>query len=356
MHETDLSDAAIRAAEYLQSSDLDGKSWITGVAINGLVSTGESEFVDTARGLVDAAVATQADAGQLGYGPSYPIEIFSHGREYDTSWELTVNKCLNTNNTTAIGHGVLEFYGRTGEDRYLEAARRAKESLLSFERTDDGGIPHHDPEQAGMKSLWIDSVYMMCPFLARLGVLDGDEEAFDEAATQLLVHAKHLQDPHTGLFRHIWVENPNHYPQGTFWARGNGWAAASLVEVLERLPEDHPDRDALLDVLETLSEALLDRQDGSGFWHNLVDDPNTPLETSGTTMFAYAFTTAVDLGLLEGDEYREAAERAMEASVRVVGDDGAVRRVAGPPGGPEAPLTDTPYGQGWFLMAAHEFL
>lgn len=356
MNETELSHAATRTAEYLQTSDLDGNSWITGVAINGLLSTEESEFVETARDLVDTAVATQADAGQLGYGPSYPIEIFSHGREYDTSWELTVNKCINTNNTTAIGHGVLDFYARTDDDTYLTAARRAKESLLSFERTADGAIPHHDPKQAGMRSLWIDSVYMMCPFLARLGTLDGDEEAFDEAAKQLLVHAKHLQDPATGLFRHIWVETPNHYPQGAFWARGNGWAAAALVEVLDRLPANHPDRDDLVEMLRTLGEALIALQDGSGFWHNLVDDPNSPLETSGTTMFAYAFTRALDLGLLEGEQYREAAVRALEASVRVVDDDGAVTRVAGPPGGPEAPLTDTPYGQGWFLMAAHSFL
>lgn len=356
MTETDLSDAASRAARYLQSSDLDGKSWITGVAINGLLAAGDPDSVEAAGDLVDTAVATQDDAGQLGYGPSYPIEIFSHGREYDTSWELTVNKSINTNNTTAIGHGVLDFYDRTGEDRYLAAARRAKESLLSFDRTENGGIPHHDPDQAGMKSLWIDSVYMMCPFLARLGALDDDQEAFDEAAKQLLVHAKHLQDPATGLFRHIWVETPNYYPQGTFWARGNGWAAASLVEVLDRLPESHDDRDELLSILQTLSASLLDYQDGGGFWPNIVDDPHTPLETSGTTMFAYAFLRALDLGLLGRDEYREAANSAIEAAARVVDDNGAVTRVAGPPGGPEAPLTDTPYGQGWFLMAAHEYL
>ncbi|QIB77834.1 glycosyl hydrolase family 88 [Haloferax volcanii] len=341
-----------RAASYLRSLDIDGQSWITGVAINGLLAEGGAESVERAKHLVDTAVATQNDAGQLSYGPSYPIEVFSHGREYEASWELTVKKCMNTNNSTAIGHGVLDFYDCTGEDRYLDAAERAYESLLSFERTEDGGIPHHDPDLAGIKSLWIDSVYMMCPFLARYGAAAGDDDAFDEAVEQILIHAAHLRDGHAGLFRHIWVEQPNHYPQGAFWARGNGWAAAASADVLERLPEDHPKRDDLLDLFRSHCEALLPLQDGSGFWHNLVDDPHTPLESSGTLMFAYAFARGIDLGILDAETYRRPAEDGLAAVSRVVGEEGAVNRVAGPPGGPEAPLTDTPYGQGWFLMAA----
>lgn len=42
----------------------------------------------------------------------------------------------------------------------------------------------------------------MCPFLASYGEVTGDEEAFDEATRQIRVQAKHLQDPHTDLFRH----------------------------------------------------------------------------------------------------------------------------------------------------------
>lgn len=339
-------------AAQLRSLDIDGQSWITGVAINGLLAEGGDESIQTARNLVDRAVATQDDDGQLGYGPSYPIETFSHGREYEASWELTVKKCMNTNNTTAIGHGTLDFYDRTGEDRYLDAASREYESLLSFERTSDGGIPHHDPSVAGIKSLWIDSVYMMCPFFSRYAEATDEEAAHDEAIEQIMIHADHLRDSRTGLFRHIWVEQPDHYPQGAYWARGNGWLAAAAVDVLERLPEDHPQRDGLIDLFCSHCESLLPLQDRSGFWHNLVDDPNTPLESSGTLMFAYAFARGIDLGILNESKYQQSAENAVEAVSHVIDTDGTVGRVAGPPGGPEAPLTETPYGQGWYLMAA----
>ncbi|WP_129113914.1 glycoside hydrolase family 88/105 protein [Halegenticoccus tardaugens] len=347
----DLTSTATRVAAHLRSLDVDGQSWITGVSINGLLAEGSDKSVQTAKDLVDRAVATQDDDGQLGYGPSYPIEVFSHGREYEASWELTVKKCINTNNTTAIGHGVLDFYERIDEDRYLKAATSEYESLMSLERTADGGIPHHDPEVAGIKSLWIDSVYMMCPFFARYGEAADADDAFNEAVEQLLVHADHLRDSNTGLFRHIWVETPDHYPQGTFWARGNGWTAAASVDVLERLPESHPLREELVALFEDHCETLLPLQDGSGFWHNLVDDTDTPLESSGTLMFAYAFARGIELEILDESTYRQAAEDALEAVTRIVDEEGAVRRIAGPPGGPEAPLTVTPYGQGWYLMA-----
>ncbi len=351
MSAVDPPSTATRVASHLRSLDVDGQSWITGVAINGLLAEGSEDSIGRAGSLVDTAVATQDDGGQLGYGPSYPIEVFSHGREYEASWELTVKKAMNTNNTTAIGHGVLDFYERTGDERYLDAATGEYESLLSFDRTETGGIPHHDPDTAGVKSLWIDSVYMMCPFFARYGAAADEPDAYDEAVEQLLVHATHLRDDRTGLFRHIWVEEPDHYPQGTFWARGNGWAAAAAADVLERLPDDHPRRDELVELVRDHCEPLLDYQDGSGFWHNLVDDTATPLESSGTLMFAYAFERGVDQGVLDELRFADPASRAVDAVTRTVDEGGAVGRVAGPPGGPEAPLTTTPYGQGWYLMA-----
>lgn len=350
-----LEDAITDVAAYTIATDMENMVWQKGVAINGLLATGREECVETARELVDRSVETQDSNGQLSYGPSYPIEVFQHGTEYDAHWHIDERKAMNTNNTTSIGHGVLEFYRRTGEDRYLEAARGEYEHLQSVTRTEDGGIPHHVPELSGVKGLWIDSVYMMCPFFARYGAAADEPEAFDEAAKQLIVHAKHLQDPHTGLFRHIWHEQPNSYAQSTFWARGNGWAQAAIVDVLEFLPEDHPDREELVAIFRDVASSIVELQDDSGMWYNVVDDPHTPLEASGTLMYTYAFKRALELGILEDEQYEQAVRKAMDVALGLVDDEGAVRRVAGPPGGPGAPLTSTMYGQGFFLLAASQF-
>lgn len=200
-----------------------------------------------------------------------------------------MKKCTNTNNTTAIGHGVLDFYERTGEsDIWTQRAESTSGSKSSTGRKAVAS-PYHDPEVAGIKSPWIDSVYMMCPFFSRYAEAADEPAAHDEAVSQYLVHAEHLRDPRTGLFRHIWVETPDHYPQGMFWARGSGWAAAGAVEILNRLPADHDQREELIDQFKDHCESLLPVQDGNGFWHNLVDDTDTPRESSGTLMFACGF-------------------------------------------------------------------
>ncbi|MDX1744561.1 MAG: glycoside hydrolase family 88 protein, partial [Halobacteriales archaeon] len=142
----------------------------------------------------------------------------------------------------------------------------------------------------------------------------------------------------------------------TFWARGNGWALAGLLHVRDHLPESHDGRAVLADMIRDHAERLLALHDRSGYWHNLLDDPQTPLETSGTCMFAYGFMKGLDDGVLTDDAYREAAHRAMAVCEGIVDADGAVRRVVGPPGGPGVPFAVTSYGQGWFLLAASRIL
>lgn len=323
---------------------MESEDWEKAVAINGLHATGDPEFVEAARELVDRSIATQTSAGQFSYGSLDHKPWIQHSH---------LDSMTGISDPAALGQGVLDTYQRTGEERYLEAARAQYEFLQGVDRTDDGGISH----RREAVELWIDSTYMLCPFLARYGDATGDEEAFDEAARQAILITGRLQDPHTGLCRHMWRETPNMFPQSTFWARGNGWALAGLLDTLERLPEGHPDREVLTDRFRETATAVLERQDASGFFHHVVDDPTSPLETSGTLMFAYSFMKGVDMGLFEVDAaaYEEAARRAMAVTLDLVNDEGGVERVARPPGGPEMPFGVTSFGQGWFLLAADRF-
>ncbi|MFC7018856.1 MULTISPECIES: glycoside hydrolase family 88/105 protein [Haloarcula] len=333
------SDLIERVAAHTVARDMESEEWEKGIAILGLLATGDQRFVDAARSLVDRSIETQTSAGQYSYGS---LDVKPH-----QGWtDLEDFKGLV--DPSVIGVSVLEFYRRTGDEDYLDSATRQYEFLRDAPRTADGGIPQHK----GALELWVDTIYEICPFLAAYGAVTGDEAAFDEAAHQIAVQAKHLQDSHTDLFRHEWREQPDTFPESAFWSRGNGWAAAGILDTLEHLPDDHDDREELVDIFRRLAAAIRPLQDASGYWHNVLDDDQTPLETSGTTMFAYAFHKGYEMGLLEDEAYLEAADRAMAVCTGVVDDDGAVRRVAGPPGGPDAPLTVTSYGQGWFLKAA----
>lgn len=339
-----LEEEVTTVAEH--TLELDFEEYIQGerpMALRGLLATDEPRFVNEVEGYVDRAVRSQASNGQLAYGSIDHVPEWADGDS--RVWRPVTDP-------GAMGSLALEIYENGGPDSYLEACERQLAYLLeTADRTADGGITQH----AHGVELWVDALYMMCPFMARYGALTGENGAIDAALEQIDVHAKHLQDPHTGLFRHSWSERPNDYPDGTLWLRGNGWAATGILDTLQYVPEDHPSWQRAADVFTELSATMLDVQDDSGFWHHLVDDPTTYLETSGTLQFAYAFDRGIRRGLLD-DEYAEAAGDAMGAARTAVTNDGAVKRNAAMPGGPAAPQDVNLYGQGWFLIAANSLL
>ncbi|WP_254533158.1 glycoside hydrolase family 88 protein [Natrinema gelatinilyticum] len=326
-----------RVAHKTYHRDMQGEDWEMSLAIDGLISTGESEFVEAARNLIDRQIELQGSEGKLGYDDPKPW--LDDGARAQSESSALVNGCL-------------EFYERTGEERYLDAARKQVEFLLEdATRLEDGTISFaSEPIE-----LWVDSIYLVALPLARYGDVTDDEAALEEAIDHVVAQEKLLQDPYEDLFRHEWRETPNTYPESTFWLRGNGWAAAGILNMLEYVPDDHENYDTLVDSFQRVCAAMLDLQDASGFWHHIPDDPWTAKEASGTLQFAYTFHKGVEQGLLGADEgYVEAAERAFEVCKGVIDDEGAVTRVAVPPGGPDVPLEVASYGQGWFLLAAEQ--
>jgi len=328
---TELIDSV---ATNTANRDMLDEDWEKAPAVVGLLKTGH---FDAAKEIADVSVATQTSEGKLNFDDPKP---WLEGRSRAQS------------ESTAMGYAVLEMYDETGDDRYLDAAERQYEFLVEDAVRTEGGTIAFSTEPV---ALWVDTIWTVGNFLAKYGVVAEDTKAFDEAVLHIREQAKYLQDPHAGLFRHEWQEKPNTYPESTFWARGNGWAVAGLVDVLDFLPDDHPDRDELLDILQKLSEAVAELQDDSGFWHHIMDDEWSPLETSATLQFSYGFKKGSELGYLEDSRYADAAADGFAASKLVVNNEGEVRRVAVPPGGPDVPFGVASYGQGFFLLAASQF-
>ena len=340
-----MDDTVRLAAEYAAERSLD-HDWDSlgefGVALNGLLAIDDGTFTETIDELVDRAVRTQTSSGQL-----------CHDFVGSGSWDDVVTSWSGTGGFTSnigaplVGQAVLDVLDRTDGARYRDAARRQYEALNAVERTAGGGIPtrRERPE------LWIDAVFMVAPFLSRFGRLTGASAPHDEAVRQIRVHGDHLEADNHGVFRHIWCEQPDTYPDGALWARGNGWMLAGMVDTLAALPDDHDERDWLETRFVDLSEALRSFRDDSGLWRNVLDDPMAPLEVSAACQFAYAYQRGVDAGLLD-PEYERLASHSMETAASLVATDGEIKRVALTPGGPGAPIGGGGHGQGWFLLAA----
>ncbi|WP_222950596.1 glycoside hydrolase family 105 protein [Sphingomonas sp. JC676] len=190
-------------------------------------------------------------------------------------------------------------------------------------RLSDGTLARQVPMPS---TLWLDDLYMSVPALAQMGALTGERRYFDDAVRQVLQFSKRMFVAETGLYRHGWVDGMDPHP-AFFWGRANGWAIVATIELLEVLPADHPGRPAILEQLRAHAAGLARVQSGTGLWHQLLDRPDSYLETSATAMYAYALARAVNRGWLDRRVYAPVAVLAWNAVTTKVNAAGEVEDV-----------------------------
>lgn len=171
--------------------------------------------------------------------------------------------------------------------------------LTKEHRLADGTLARNRPQA---NTLWLDDLFMSVPALAQMGKLTGDKKYYDEAVKQVLQFSKRMFNRDRGLFMHGWVEGMSIHPEFR-WARANGWALMTMAELLEVLPASHPGRPAVLDLYRAHARGLAACQSGSGFWHQLLDRPDSYLETSATAIYVYSLARGINRGWLDPMAY-----------------------------------------------------
>ena len=249
--------------------------------------------------------------------------------------------------------------------QYVMTAPRSETQGLIYHL---GKVPIHFIPRV-FPDLWVDSLFHWVPTLHRYSAITGDVAYREEAVTQLLGFLLNMQDPATGLLTHAYNDYPlNQQIPGfddlAFWARGNGWVLAAMVDTLAFLPADHPRRPEVLDRAQRQEAALRAAQAPSGLYHTVLLNDTTYLETAGSALITYAQARGARLGVFPS-EALVAAERGMEGLLTVLIYDGDRVEVGGTSlgTGPRPRLyplipTDSQvsYGVGAWLMAARQFL
>jgi unsaturated rhamnogalacturonyl hydrolase len=187
-------------------------------------------------------------------------------------------------------------------------------------RLEDGTLARNRPQP---NALWLDDLYMSVPALAQMGKLTAERRYYDDAVRQILQFADRMFVKDKGLYMHGWVKGMDVHPV-FHWARANGWAIMAKVELLEVLPEDHPGRRTVLDLLRTHIRGLADRQSGMGLWHQLLDRNDTYLETSASAMFVYSIARAINRGWIDPLAYGPIAQLGWNAVTTKVNEQGQV--------------------------------
>ncbi|MBP1530547.1 MAG: glycoside hydrolase family 88 protein [Bacteroidaceae bacterium] len=187
-------------------------------------------------------------------------------------------------------------------------------------RLPDRTFARHRPQR---NTIWLDDMYMGIPTIAYRGVYTGDAKYFDEAATMYKYFVQRMWVPEKGIYRHGYVEGLADQPT-YHWARANGWALLTTVELLDMLPESHPDRPFIIEQLRKHVRGLASYQSSEGFWHQLLDRSDSYLETSATAIYTYSIARAINQGWLEGITYGPVAQLGWNAVASKITEEGLV--------------------------------
>jgi rhamnogalacturonyl hydrolase YesR len=204
----------------------------------------------------------------------------------------------------------LELYMQTKDVKYLELGKELADQ--QWAKTTPDGI-------TAEARYWIDDMYMITAVQVQAYRATRDSKYVDRAALTMAAYLDKLQQPN-GLFYHA--------PDSQFfWGRGDGWVAAGMAELLRSLPKKHPRRARILEGYKQMMATLLKYQSEEGLWRQLIDHPESWVESSSTGMFTFAMITGVKNGWLDQKTYGPPARKAWLELVKHLDQDANVRDV-----------------------------
>ncbi len=275
-------------------------SWEQGVAAQAIYEL-EGVNDDVIR-LCEAAIARSASDGRL----------------------AVMEKNESVNDPAAIGEVLIAVAKKTGSNEYKEAADKLYHFIkYHAPRTEDGILYHFDGDWA-KHQIWVDAYYMVPPFLCIYGDIE-------EAMKQIKGLKKYLYNQELGLLSHTWDDDKKELGRKDFWGVGNGWALAGLTRVVAALDERHQeDKEYLIYYLIDLLHGCLTFQRDDGLFFDVLDDPQSFIETNMSQMVAYTIYRGIKAGYLD-KRYIIFADKARTAVHSKIDEYGFVRDVCGMP-------------------------
>ena len=269
-------------------------------------SSPAADLLPTARALADTWIASYSpetmgwswDSGllMLGIWDLWELTQDASYHDYVKAWmdyQLGVGYFIAYNDHVPPARLALRLWQETGEAKYRQPVDDAKSYIFErAPRLTDGALVHmgwQTPDQ-----IWVDTLYMITPFLAEAGAADRDAACWNEAVLQFTLFAKHLRDLDTGLYRHRYDQRTNALtpPVEDYWGRGNAWVVAASGVSLHWLP---PSTTGLAGVLSRLDEqltAMAGLQRADNRWTTIMNRAATYPETSVGALVAYGIYEA----------------------------------------------------------------
>ena len=209
---------------------------------------------------------------------------------------------------------------------YTKAAMLLREQVKLQPKTLDG---IYNMSTVNTIYVYLDRLSFAIPFIARCAKTFYDKEIFEALTDQILLIDAHTTDEQTRLNCHFWIDDETTDYALTcsqyVWGVAQGAFMIAILDVLDYLEEDHPNRKQLIDIFKRQCKALLEAQEPeTHLWNQILNMPyiqTNYIETSGSAMFCYAMARGVRKGYLSQDYLDVATESFTALCENYVGTD-----------------------------------
>ncbi len=216
---------------------------------------------------------------------------------------------------------------------------------------------------------WCDALFMGPPVFVHYGVMN-NQMNYLEASDKLYKECYDLLfDKEEHLFardmRYLWEGDKEYMREANdkkiFWSRGNGWVIGGLALILQKMPQDYPNRPFYVDLYKKMAAKLKSLQPEDGLWRSSLLDPDAYPhgEVSGTGFDTYAMLWGINNGLLDKSEYIPVVMKSFKALMSCQKPNGMIGWVQPIGADPKRNFSADSwevYGTGAYLLAASEML
>ena len=148
-------------------------------------------------------------------------------------------------------------------------------------------------------AILVDTLGMICPFLARYGKYYSDTEAKGQSVNQLLDYVRNNVDNETHLPFHAY------YPEGPRklgslgWGRGTAWYLLGIVDTLAELETRDEGYEELCSAFTSTVKTLETYQKSDGNWSWSILLKNDHIDSSTTSMLGYCLARGIQIGVID---------------------------------------------------------
>lgn len=242
------------------------------------------------------------------------IQSFFDSKINQTGWKVKPTE----SDHAILGYALLHT-NFIDHSRYRAALDETYQMILSL-KGEDGSVAYKNHNR---DYRFVDTVGFICPFLVTYGLKFNIPEAVDLAVKQILEYQKYGMMSEENIPCHTYNLQTK-IPTGLFgWGRGIGWFVIGLIDSWKVLPDDHPQKRTLEEIIIKTAKSVLKFQRENGGFNWLVFVKEARVDSSTVATLCWFFTLASQIPNIS-EECLLAKEKGLNYLQSVTRRNGAV--------------------------------